>query len=358
MTLRVAIVGCGKSAEHHVAEIKKLTGAQLVGVCDVEPLMAEQFSIRHGLHSWFSDFAPLLREQVPDIVHITTPPQCHFHLALQAIAAGCHVLVEKPLAEDAQQAAELIRNAETCGCKLTVGWTQYFNPAAQAARALIAQGVIGDLVHVEASTAYDLRGNYGSAVLQNRTHWVHSLRGKLFQNNLDHLLAFLAEFVDPENCTLDARAWRATDSPYPDLFDELRAAMTGANISAYLFFSCRARPVGDFLTLVGSKGTLHVDLVNQIVTQASASRLPGPIGRLANAFDQTRQFGRQSFRNLVRFARSDFQPLPGLAFLTSEFYRCIEDGASLPISYAQILRVSTMMDQIVEQLQKTAVSIQ
>ena len=134
MTLRVAIVGCGKSADNHVSEIKKLASARVVGVCDREPLMAEQFSVRHGLKAWYSDLSLLLREQSPDVVHITTPPQSHLHVALEAIEAGCHLFVEKPLGEDAKQAAELVRATRANGRKLTVGWTYYFDPAARAAR--------------------------------------------------------------------------------------------------------------------------------------------------------------------------------------------------------------------------------
>jgi predicted dehydrogenase len=355
MTLRVAIVGCGKSAENHVSEIRKLPCAQLVGVCDREPLMAEQFSIRHDISVWYSDLGRLLLEQHPDVVHIATPPQSHLDVALQAIEAGCHLFVEKPLAENARQASRLVRTARDNGCKLTIGWTHYFDPAIQAARRRIAQGVIGSVVHLEAFTAYDLGSDFGAAVLQDRTHWVHRLPGKLFQNNLDHTLAVLAEYVEPENCALAVRAWRATDSAYPDLSDELRVAITCANTSAYILFSCRARPVGHSFRIVGSKSTLNVDLINQIVIQASVSGLPGPLGKLACAVNQTYQLGRQTLRNLMRFTRSEFQPLPGLGFLISDFYKCIECGGDAPISDAHMLRVCAMMDQIVQQLQNTPV---
>ena len=165
MTLRVAIVGCGKSAENHVSEIRKLPCAQLVGVCDSEPLMAEQFSIRHDISVWYSDLGRLLLEQHPDVVHIATPPQSHLDVALQAIEAGCHLFVEKPLAENARQASRLVRTARANGCKLTIGWTHYFDPAMQAARSRIAQGVIGSVVHLEAFTAYDL----GSGLRRRRS---------------------------------------------------------------------------------------------------------------------------------------------------------------------------------------------
>lgn len=298
----------------------------------------------------------LLREQQPDVVHVATPPQSHLEVALQAIEAGCHVLVEKPLAENARQASRLVGTARTNGCKLAIGWTHYFDPAIRAARNRIAQGLIGSVIHLEACTAYDLGSDFGAAVLQDRTHWVHRLPGKLLQNNLDHTLAVLAEYMEPADGVFEVRAWRATDSPYPDLFDELRVAITCANISAYILFSCRAKPVGLSFRIIGSKSTLSIDLVNQIITQASVSDLRGPLGKLMCAVDQTHQLARQTLCNLIRFARSEFQPLPGLGSLISDFYKCIVSGGNAPISDAHMLRVCAMMDQVVQQLQEATIT--
>jgi len=134
MTLRVAIVGCGKAAENHVAEIKKLSNASLIAACDSEPLMAEQFCLRHGVGASYTGFEQLLAEQRPDVVHIATPPQSHADLALTAMENGCHVMVEKPLAESSAVTSEVIRYAERNGCKLTVGWTYYFDPVVRSMR--------------------------------------------------------------------------------------------------------------------------------------------------------------------------------------------------------------------------------
>src|ERR1700751_5570920 len=139
MTLRVAIVGCGKAAKNHVAEIKKLPNVSLVAACDSELLMADQFGLRHGVQAHYSDLQTMLNEQSPDVVHIATPPQSHVRLALMAIEAGCHRFLEKPLAETSEQAAEIIHRAECTGRKLTVGWTYYFDPTLRAVRELIAK---------------------------------------------------------------------------------------------------------------------------------------------------------------------------------------------------------------------------
>lgn len=358
MPLRVAIVGCGQAAENHAIEIKKLNCARLVSVCDSEPLMAEQLSVRHGIDHWYSDTAQMLREQDLDVVHIATPPATHLEVAQQAVEAGCHVFVEKPVAEDAQQAAKLIRLAQANSCKLTIGWTYFLHPTVRAARQRLARGVVGELVHLDVLVAYDLHSSFGAAVLQDRSHWVHHLPAKLFHNNLDHPLALVGEFIDLQHCAFEVQAWRAADSPYPDLLDEIRVMIVGATTSAHIAFSCRARPVGHSITMVGDKNSIRVDIANQLLTQSSVSRLPGPLGRLAGGLDQTWQMTRQTFQNLLHFVRSDFPPLPGLGFLVAEFYKCIESGSDVPISYEQILSVSLFIDRIVEHLRGLPVMLE
>lgn len=353
MTLRVAIVGCGKAAENHITEIQKRLHTDVVAVCDSEPLMAEQFSVRHGIAARYYDFNQMLREQEPDVVHIATPPQSHCVLALQSIEAGCHVFVEKPLAENKDSAAEIVRSAENAGCKLTIGWTYYFDPIVRRMRDLIAEGQIGEPVHLSAFHAYDLQGNFGRAILEDRTHWAHQLKGGLLHNNLDHLFSLIVEFLRDETAVLSLDAWQAADSPYAGLMDELRLSMANAGLSVDIGFSSKARPLGHFLTLRGTKSTIHLNTANQTLIQDRASNLPGPLGRLAYGFDQTRQAAATVVRNCTRFARSDFPALPGLGHLISAFYESIEYDHDVPIPYEHILRVSSWLNEVVNRVEQT-----
>jgi predicted dehydrogenase len=94
--LRVAIVGCGKIADSHADQIRRIPGCEIVGVCDREPLMAKQLYERFPIKKYFSDLGQLLAEARPDVVHITTPPESHFGIAKLCLESGCHVYVEKP----------------------------------------------------------------------------------------------------------------------------------------------------------------------------------------------------------------------------------------------------------------------
>ena len=358
MTLRVAIVGCGKAAENHVAEVKKRHHTDVVAACDSESLMAEQFAIRHGISARYCDFDRMVREQQPDIVHITTPPQSHCSLALQSIDAGCHVFVEKPLAENKDSAAEMIHRAEKADCKLTIGWTYYFDPVVRTMRELIAGGVIGEPVHLNVFHAYDLHGSFGRAVLEDPTHWIHQLKGGLLHNNLDHLFSLIVEFLGSEAPTLSFNAWQAGDSPYSGLIDELRLSMAHERLSVDIGFSSRAKPIGHFLTLIGTKSTVHLNIANQTLTQDRTSNLPGAFGRLAYGLDQTKQAASRVLRNCTRFARSDFPALPGLSYLVSAFYDCVEYDHDVPIPYEHILQVSTWLNDVVDRVERTKAACQ
>src|SRR5438874_1937085 len=150
MSLKVAIVGCGKIADAHAEQIRRIKGCELVGACDREELMARQLAERFEARRYFDSLDQLLEEVRPDVVHVTTPPQSHFAIAQQCLEHRCHVYVEKPFTLNAREAEVLVGLAERRGLRLTVGHDAQFSHAARRMRSLIHQGYLGDtVVHME-----------------------------------------------------------------------------------------------------------------------------------------------------------------------------------------------------------------
>lgn len=355
MTLKIAIVGCGKIADGHIEEIQKMQDrARVVAVCDLELLMAEQIAVRYGVPAHYNAFERLLDVERPDVVHITTPPQSHLFLARKAVEAGCHVYVEKPLALGHDEARELIGLVTGAGKKLTVGWEYLFDPPAIELRERVARGEIGEPVHVESCFGYNLSGPFGAALLGDGNHWVHRLPGKLFHNNIDHLLNKALEFMDDDQPAVTAFGYALREKRFgdarDDMLDELRVVLRGRKVSAYGTFSSHARPAGHFLRVYGTKNTAHADFWMRTVTLDAYAKLPSSIGRVTPAFDQAFEFLREGGKNVARFARSDFHFFSGLNLLIRRFYESITDGADLPISYRDILRVTAIMDEIFRQV--------
>jgi len=95
--IKTAIVGAGRIARQHIACLKTIPGVEIAAVCDLSPVraeyMAETFEVAHA----YADVAAMLAEIEPRVVHVTTPPASHFQIAGDALRAGAHVIVEKPI---------------------------------------------------------------------------------------------------------------------------------------------------------------------------------------------------------------------------------------------------------------------
>src|SRR5207247_5955465 len=182
--LKVAIVGCGKIADAHASQIQRIRGCEIVGVCDREPLMAQQLYERFPVKRYFVDLEELLSDARPDVVHITTPPASHFDIATLCLEHGCHVYVEKPFTLNEADAQRLVALANKRKLKLTVGHDDQFSHVARRMRALVQNGYLGGRpVHMESSYCYDLsRDAYARALLGDQRHWVRQLPGSLLQN--------------------------------------------------------------------------------------------------------------------------------------------------------------------------------
>lgn len=357
MPLRVALVGCGKIADAHVEEMQKLSSlCQVVAVCDHEHLLSEQLAVRYGIPRFYDRFDEMLERERPDVVHITTPPQTHLALAMEAMNAGCHLYIEKPFTLSAAETDTILIGAERERRKVTVGYSSVFDPPAIAMRDLIRSGVLGEPVHVESFFGYSLSGPFGQALLSDTTHWVHGLPGKLFHNIIDHMLNKIIEFVLDDDPQVHAMGWRRREGrfspadPRDAMLDELRILIKGERVSAYGTFSSHIHPLLEFMRVYGTKNTLHVDYIMQSVIVEATPRWPSAIGRLTPAFDKAAQYARQGVRNVMKFARADFHYFSGLQQLIRRFYDAILTGGEIPISTRDIARISRLLDQIFKQV--------
>lgn len=353
MTLKVVVVGCGKIADSHVAEIRKVDCAELVAVCDLEPVIAEQLAARYAIPHWYTDFDQVLSEQRPDVVHISTPPSSHLVLTQKAVAAGCHVFLEKPLALNSADGQRLIDCVQKAGRKMAINYWRSFETPALQLKEFAARGELGEPVHIESYCGYDLGGRFGQTLLSDKSHWVRRLPGRLFHNILDHTISNVTPFLPDDITEIVARAYsrrKLTDGPPDDLLDELRVMIFSGSVSAYVTFCSHARPVGQFVRLYGTKNTAHVDFMLRTMLIDQRQTLPTAIGRLLPPFKSSWQNLRQATHNVREFAGSRAHYFAGMNRLLSAFYSSILNDGAVPIPYSEILRTSAIMDEIFAQV--------
>ena len=132
--VRVGVWGVGAWGEKHARVYAALPEAQLVGVHDRDPARAAAIAAQHGCRS-FTDPAALLG--ACEAVSVATATVAHREAVQRALEAGCHVLVEKPMAATVAEADAMIAAAERAGRVLQVGQVERFNPALMAARPFV-----------------------------------------------------------------------------------------------------------------------------------------------------------------------------------------------------------------------------
>lgn len=354
--LKVAIVGCGKIADSHAMQIRRIKGCEIVGVCDREPLMAKQLYERFPVKAYFTDLQEMLEKTQPDVVHITTPAESHFSVALYCLEHGCHVYVEKPFTLYADEAKQLLELAEKKNLKLTVGHNEQFSHVALRMRALVKTGYLGGPpVHMESYFVYDLGDpSYARALLVDKQHWVRRLPGKLLQNVVSHGIARIAEFLTSDSPQVIARGFV---SPFlkrldeSEIVDELRVIICEEErTTAYFTFSSQTRPSIHEFRVFGPKNGLILDQDHEILLKLRGNKFKS----YADKFVPQVLFAKQHLSNLATnaglFLRRDFHMDSGMKNLIQAFYRSISHNEPVPIPYREILVTARIMDAIFAQV--------
>lgn len=175
---RVAVVGSGDIARSHVIGYKA-AGAEIVAICDISPDMLALRKRDWEVDDTYTDYRDLLASADFDALSICTPNSTHHPITMAAVAAGKHVLCEKPVSLDLAQGAEMIAAAKAAGVTFQVGHHLRSWASASRAKAMIDAGDLGTITAIRFRQAHDwggagVRGVFGSKA--------HSGGGTLLDN--------------------------------------------------------------------------------------------------------------------------------------------------------------------------------
>jgi predicted dehydrogenase len=182
--LRAGVIGTGFIGPVHIEALRRL-GVPIVALCDV-PERVRPAAERLAIPQAYTDYRELLRSSDVDVVHITAPNRYHAEMSLAALQAGKHVVCEKPLAMNTRETAAILRAARRAGVVFAVNYNVRFYPAVLQLRRAVANGELGEIIHVNGSyfqdwlfkdTDYNWRllpaeGGKLRAVADIGTHWM------------------------------------------------------------------------------------------------------------------------------------------------------------------------------------------
>lgn len=150
--VKYGLIGVGVGAEFATKGLKLIEDkniAKIVAVTSAHEHRVKAFAEKYGIEKWFTDYRKMLREDI-DAVIISTPHYLHFPMTIDALEAGKHVLVDKPMAINLNQVDEMIRRAEKYGLKLGVIFQSRFDERVRKIKNAVDSGEFGKIIMGEA----------------------------------------------------------------------------------------------------------------------------------------------------------------------------------------------------------------
>lgn len=153
-TPAAVVVGTGFIGPVHVEALRR-AGVPVAGIVGSSPEKSRNAAARLGLPRGYESLTEALADPDVGVIHLATPNRLHYSQATAALRAGKHVMCEKPLAMTSVESAELVRIAEASGCAAGVAYNIRFYPLCHEAATRMANGSVGELLHVSGSYVQD-----------------------------------------------------------------------------------------------------------------------------------------------------------------------------------------------------------
>ncbi len=252
--LRHAIVGVGANVFTMHRPALALPTVELVGVADVNAEVAERRAEELGCPA-FTDHRKMLERVRPDVVVVMTPHPFHARIVIDSLAAGAHLLCEKPMAVHVGEADAMIEAAERAGRLLAINLQFRHRPEVRAAKRLIAEGRLGELQRIDVLATWTRAGVYYE-IAPWRGTWQGEGGGVLMNqapHNLDlvaHLMGMPARLV----------AWTRTRLHQIETEDTAHAMLEWSNGAlGGLHVSTAEADKGDRVKVLGTAGRLVLE---------------------------------------------------------------------------------------------------
>jgi predicted dehydrogenase/nucleoside-diphosphate-sugar epimerase len=335
---RAGMVGAGNICEFHVAAVKKLApDVELVGICDLDAERARANAEKWGTTA-YADLDALVAAGA-NVIHVLTPPAAHAAVARAALEKGCHVLIEKPIAEDVAAARAIGELARQRGLVATVNHSLLYDPQVLRALEQVRAGALGQIVSVDILRGSEYPPYEGGPL----PPWYRSA-GYPFRDIGVHCLYLIQELLGPIE-DVDAN-WRSLGGDPNLAFDEWRALVRCQRGLGQFQLSWNTKPMQSQLIIHGTRGVLRVDLFAMFHGKRASTPLPKAAERLVNAFADSIQPLIDVPINVWKFVRKEVQAYQGLRDLVGDFYRRLAAGEPPPVSVDDATKVVEWVEKV------------
>ena len=344
--VKTVLVGCGHMAQVHIPYVLKIKNMKLAAVCDSNEIRAVEMAQRYNI-PYYTDISRMMDEINPDAVHILTPPQTHADITIQALKAGCHVLVEKPFCLTTEEVDAIHKVSRSTNRLVSVNYTHFWLPLIQEARKLVESGRLGRLIHIHYVISDDyleVKSGYG--------RWAQELPGGIFCDLIPHPLTDIYTFL-PGAKVISAQAYGTGIKDLRDLWINF----SSESVLASLWMSLNQRPLKYKIQLFCTGGTIYIDLRNFYLVKLIDRGFTGPISRVVNTLSEICQRTGSFAWNTLRLLFGRLNPHEGTAGAIRSFYQAIIEGKPSPVSEDSAKAVVKLSTDVWDLLERTSGAI-
>lgn len=321
--IRAGIVGAGLMGRWHADALEK-AGGEVVAVTDFDLSKAARLAAKYRHAEGFESVEKMINARKLDVLHVCSPTASHESIAETAVKAGVHLLIEKPLAANADETVRLYYLSAQRGILLCPVHQFAFQDGVKKAKKTLPK--IGKIVHLEARICS--AGGVGMEGAQ---------LDLLAADILPHPLSLMQKFLDARINEIDWEVLHPTAG-------ELRVFGRRGDVSVSIFISLNSRPTRNSFELTGSLGTIYLDLFHgfSFLESGETSRT----AKILRPFNFAARSFSAAASNLARRALHREPAYPGLRRLISDFYDSIRNRAELPILPAEAIAIAKTRDSL------------
>lgn len=324
-TPKVGIAGAGLMGRWHANYIRR-SGARLVAVFDKDPSRARKLiSESKNTAAMALSMEDMLTRFKPDIVHICTPLETHFEMAMCALQAGANVVVEKPLTDTAAHTSELIEVARKNRLLLCPVHQMSFQRGVGGT--LKQLNSLGDILEMRFTTC-SAGGQATDAATLNA----------VVADIVPHPLSII-QTLQPD-ISLDTREWSGINVRD----GELQVIGTAGGIAIEIAISMSSRPTRCELDLFCSGGRVYLNFFHgyAVIEKGGVSRFQKFVQPFKYSIQEFLQAGANAARRLVGGELA----YPGLNAFLDSYYQSVVSGTAPPVSFEQALAVAKARDDL------------
>jgi len=302
--IRIGILGAARIAPRGiVTPANETLGAEVVAIAARNIERAQDFAAQHSIPLAFGSYAELIARDDIDLVYCALPPSAHLEWCTAALNSGKHVLVEKPFANNAQDAAQIVAAARAAGRHAFEGMHYRFHPLFERALALLRAGIVGKLKHIEATFNAELPDTPGEL------RYIEALGGGALMDLGCYCMHWIRTVAGEEPTVTNAKA--RCGIPGVDLDIDAEMAFTSGPTAT---LRCSMQPEDGSLyrrlRVVGETGVLEIE--NPVSPHAGATlsiEAPNaPMPQIVSGGETTFLF---QLRHVVEVIEGRAEPLTG-----------------------------------------------